>query len=171
MFGRQANIPVDLMDSLNQGQEKELPDYVHQLREGLKETFALVRNLCESEHQRQKAIYTTRRFMENLFSKGDMVWLFSPAVPRGRWKKFHQPWKGPFIVEEKKGSSTFKIKPQVIARPDTPHDDEDLLLSDDEDGGQDHDAHPPDVGPRRRSTCPAGVTGLRVSPKNCPAGH
>eukprot|EP00731_Ephydatia_muelleri_P019956 Em0012g781a len=134
MFGRQANIPVDLMDSLNQGQEKELPDYVHQLREGLKETFALVRNLCESEHQRQKAIYTTRRFMENLFSKGDMVWLFSPAVPRGRWKKFHQPWKGPFIVEEKKGSSTFKIKPQVIARPDTPHDDEDLLLSDDEDG-------------------------------------
>ena len=52
-----ATIPVDLMYSLNQEQEKELPDYVHQLREGLKEAYALVRNRCESEHQRQKAIY------------------------------------------------------------------------------------------------------------------
>ncbi|KAL5505863.1 hypothetical protein EMCRGX_G007400 [Ephydatia muelleri] len=92
-------------------------------------------------------------------------------------------WKGPFIVVEKKGSSTYKIKdriggkfqivhfdrlkpcmktsalndgtssspksnnssglsqqPQVMARPDTPHGGEDMLLSDDEDGGQDHDA-------------------------------
>ena len=57
MFGRQATIPVDLMYNLNQGQEKELPDYVRQLREGLKEAYALVRNRCESEHQRQKAIY------------------------------------------------------------------------------------------------------------------
>ena len=31
-------------------------------------------------------------------------------------------------------------------RPDTPHGGEDMLLSDDKDGGQDHDAHPPDVG-------------------------
>eukprot|EP00731_Ephydatia_muelleri_P004933 Em0002g1109a len=86
-------------------------------------------------------------------------------------------WKGPFIVVEKKGSSTYKIKdliggkfqivhfdrlkpcmktsalndgtssspksnnssglsqqPQVMARPDTPHGGEDMLLSDDEDG-------------------------------------
>ena len=57
MFGRQATIPADLMYNLNQGQEKELPDYVHQLREGLKEAYALVRNRCKSEHQRQKAIY------------------------------------------------------------------------------------------------------------------
>ena len=39
-------------------------------------------------------------------------------------------------------SSSLSQQPQVIARPDTPHDDEDLLLSDDEDDGQDHDTHP-----------------------------
>ena len=189
MFGRQATIPVDLMHNLNQGQEKELPSYAHQLREGLKEAYALVRNHCELEHQLQKAIYD-RKVHGKPFSIGNMVWLFSPAVPSGRCKKFHHPWKGPFIVVEKKGSSTYKIKdrnggkfqivhfdrlkpcmktsalndelpappksnissslsqqPQVMARPDTPHGGEDLLLSDDKDGGQDHDAHPPDVGP------------------------
>ena len=51
MCGHQATISVDLMYNLNQGQ-KELPDYVRQLREGLKEAYALVRNRCESEHQR-----------------------------------------------------------------------------------------------------------------------
>ena len=105
MVCRQATIPVDLMYNLNQGQEKELPDYAHQLREGLEEAYALVRNRCESEYQRQKAIYD-RKVHGKPFSIGDMVWLFSPAVPRGRCKKFHHPWKGPFIVMEKKGSST-----------------------------------------------------------------
>ena len=171
MFGRQATIPVDLMHNLNQGQEKELPSYAHQLQEGLKEAYALVRNHCESEHQLQKAIYD-RKVHGKPFSIGNIVWLFSPAVPSGRCKKFHHPWKGPFIVVEKKGSSTYKIKdrnggkfqivhfdrlkpcmktsalndelpappksnissslsqqPQVMARPDTPHGDEDLLLS------------------------------------------
>ena len=109
MFGRQATIPVDLMYNLNQGQEKELPDYVHQLREGLKEAYALVRNRCESEHQRQKAIHD-RKVHVKPFGIGNMVWLFSPAVPRRRCKKFHHPWKGPFKVVEKKGSSTYKIK-------------------------------------------------------------
>ena len=106
MFGRQATIPVDFMYNLNQGQEKELPDYVHQLREGLKEAYVLVRNRCESEHQWQKAMYD-RKVHGKPFSIGDIVWLFSLAVPRGRCKKFHHPWKGPFIVVE---SSTHKIK-------------------------------------------------------------
>ena len=56
MFGRQATIPVNLMYCLNQGKEKTLPDFVQHLREGLSEAYALVRERCELEHQRQKAI-------------------------------------------------------------------------------------------------------------------
>ena len=83
MSGRRATIPVDLMYSLNQEQKKELPDYVHQLWEGLKEAYALVRNHFELEHQQQKAIYD-KTVHGKPFSKGDMVWLSSPAIPRGR---------------------------------------------------------------------------------------
>ena len=46
------------------------------------------------------------------FSNGDMVWLFSPAVPREQSRKLHHPWKGPLIVVEKMGSNTYKIKGQ-----------------------------------------------------------
>eukprot|EP00731_Ephydatia_muelleri_P022808 Em0015g391a len=115
MFGRQATIPVDLMYSLNQGQEKELPSYAHQLREGLKEAYALVRNHCESEHQLQKAIYD-RKVHGKPFSIGNMVWLFSPAVPRGRCKKFHHPWKGPFIVVEKKGAARTRLRTEMMTK-------------------------------------------------------
>lgn len=92
MFGCQVTILVNLMYFLNQGQEKELLDYVNQLRKGLKEANALVRNRCESEHQLQKAIYD-RKVHGKPFSSGDMVWLFSPAVPGRRCKKFYHPWK------------------------------------------------------------------------------
>eukprot|EP00731_Ephydatia_muelleri_P031436 Em0022g950a len=101
MFGRQATIPVDLMYNLNQGQEKELPDCVRQLREGLKEAYALTSALNDGTSSSPKS----------------------------------------------NNSSGLSQQPQVMARPDTPHGGEDMLLSDDEDGGQDHDAHPPDVGP------------------------
>ena len=113
MFGRQATIPADLMYPLTQTQcqeKKDLPEYVHKLREGLQEAYALVRRRCDTEHKRQKAIYDKRAHGE-AFNKDDLVWLFSPAVPRGKCKKFHHPWKGPFIIIERLGTATYKTKP------------------------------------------------------------
>ena len=98
------------MFPLDKEQQKEVPEYVHQLREGLQAAYSLVRERCNTEHKRQKAIYD-RKAHGGPFNKGDHVWLFSPAVPPGRCKKFHQPWKGPFIVMDKLGNTTYKIKP------------------------------------------------------------
>ena len=42
MFGRQATIPIDLMFPLDKEQQKEVPEYVHQLREGLQAAYSLV---------------------------------------------------------------------------------------------------------------------------------
>ena len=44
------------------------------------------------------------------FSPGDLVWLHSPAVSRGRSRKLHHPWKGPLKVVERLGESNYKIK-------------------------------------------------------------
>ena len=38
------------------------------------------------------------------------MWLFDPAVPRGKCKKLHHPWKGPLVVVDKVGDSTYKIQ-------------------------------------------------------------
>ena len=110
MFGRQATIPIDLMFPLDKEQQKEVPEYVHQLREGLQAAYSLVRERCNTEHKRQKSIYD-RKAHGGPFNKGDHVWLFSPAVPPGRCKTFHHLWKGPFIVMDKLRDTTYKIKP------------------------------------------------------------
>ena len=109
MFGRQASIPVDLMFPFNLGPEKELRTYVEQLRKGLRDADAIVRENCDADHRRQKALYD-RKVSGQPFGKGALVWLFDPAVPRGKCKKLHHPWKGPFVVVEKVGDSTYKIQ-------------------------------------------------------------
>eukprot|EP00731_Ephydatia_muelleri_P003753 Em0001g3753a len=109
MFGRQASIPVDLMFPFNLGPEKELRTYVEQLRKGLRDAYAIVRDNCDADHRRQKALYD-RNISSQPFGKGALVWLFNPAVPRGKCKKLHHPWKGPFVVVEKVGDSTYKIQ-------------------------------------------------------------
>ncbi|KAL5460004.1 hypothetical protein EMCRGX_G033412 [Ephydatia muelleri] len=109
MFGRQASIPVDLMFPFNLGPEKELRTYVEQLRKGLRDAYAIVRENCDADHRRQKALYD-RKVSGQPFGKGALVWLFDPAVPRGKCKKLHHPWKGPFVVVEKVGDSTYKIQ-------------------------------------------------------------
>ncbi|KAL5482284.1 hypothetical protein EMCRGX_G022593 [Ephydatia muelleri] len=93
MFGRQASIPVDLMFPFNLGPEKELRTYVEQLRKGLRDAYAIVRENCDADHRRQKALYD-RKVSGKPFGKGALVWLFDPAVP----------------LVEKVGDSTYKIQ-------------------------------------------------------------
>ena len=52
-----------------------------------------------SMQKRQKQLYD-RSATGGRFAVGDMVWLHSPAVPRGKAAKFHRFWKGPFQVKK-----------------------------------------------------------------------
>ena len=54
-----------------------------------------------------------QKFYGEPFKKGDLVWLHGPAVTRGRSKKLHQPWNGPFWV--------------VCKLSDLPHSDQSFL--------------------------------------------
>ena len=53
MFGRQANLPVDLMYPLAQSAQMSVPEFVQQMKESLWEAYATVRQNCQSEHCRQ----------------------------------------------------------------------------------------------------------------------
>ena len=44
------------------------------------------------------------------FSAGDQVWLFSLAVPRGKTRKLHHPWTGPWLVVRKLSDAVYRIK-------------------------------------------------------------
>ena len=58
---------------------------------------------------RQKDIYDKKVHGEP-FKKGDLVWLHCPAVPRGRSKKLHRPWSGPFQVVSKLSEEIYRIQ-------------------------------------------------------------
>ena len=109
MFGRQVKLPVDLMYGSSKIEEVPVQEYVQKLKEDLQSSYQLVRDRCVTEHKRQKAIYD-EKFHGAPFNQGDLVWLHSPAVPRGLSRKLHCPWKGPFKVVERIGNSTYKIK-------------------------------------------------------------
>ena len=87
-------LPVDLMYGIGEVEEVPVPIYMQRLKEALQEAYALVRDKCITEHRRQKAIYN-EKINGKPFETGDLVWLHSLAVPRGRSRKLHHPWKAP----------------------------------------------------------------------------
>ena len=109
MFGRLVKLPIDLMYGTNRTEPDTAAGFAQKLKEGLQEAYKLVREKCQAEHKRQKALYD-ERVHGKPFSPGDLVWLHSPAVPRGRSRKLHHPWKGPLKVVERLGESNYKIK-------------------------------------------------------------
>eukprot|EP00731_Ephydatia_muelleri_P031079 Em0022g593a len=122
-FAYNTTIPVDLMYPLRREEEdKELPDFVQELKKRLQDAYASVRVHCQSEHLRQKAIYDRKAHGEQL-KEGDLVWLFLPAVPRGQCRKLFHPWTGPYTVVKNMGSCTYKIKNQRGGRYQIVHFD------------------------------------------------
>ena len=109
MFGRQVKLPVDLMYGSSKMKEVPVQEYVQRLKKDLRRSYELVRDRCVTEHKRQKAIYD-EKVHGAPFNQGDLVWLHSPAVPRGLSRKLHCPWKGPFKVAERIGNSTSKSR-------------------------------------------------------------
>ena len=122
MFGRQVKLPVDLMYGTTQGKESAVMEYVKNLKDGLLEAYALVRDRCETEHKRQKSIYD-RKVHGEPYSEGDLVWLYTPAVPSGQSRKLHRPWKGPYKVVERLGDATYKLQGTRGRRPQIVHFD------------------------------------------------
>ena len=100
MFGRQVKLPVDLMYGTPQGKESAVMEYVKNLKDGLLEAYALVRDRCETEIKDRRAS-TTERFMENhivkVISFGCILQLYhldSPGSCTGPGKDPIKWWNG-----------------------------------------------------------------------------
>ena len=110
MFGRQARLPVDLLYNTPLSvEERDVPTYVFDLKNTLTSAYERVRSKTSSQQMRQKENYD-RKVHGDSFKPGDMVWLFNPAVPRGKARKFHRPWTGPHRVLQKISTSNFRIQ-------------------------------------------------------------
>ena len=57
----------------------------------------------------QKEHYDTKS-QGRAYSVGDLVWLHTPAVPRGQSKKLHRLWQGPFRVVAKPSEVVYPLQ-------------------------------------------------------------
>ena len=97
-----------------------------------------------------------RRVHGKTYQVGDMVLLHSCVIPRGKCRKLHNPWTGPFQVEDIIGESVYKIRSPKGGKPKIIHFDrlKPFLSS----------AEVNDVGQNRESTQ------LPVAPLKSPSG-
>ena len=106
MFGREVVLPEHLMFNLPVSTEQVLQEgveYVDYLKKRFQLVHQYVRQNAQKGMQRQKTGYDQKENTRCVFRKGDHVWLYTPAVPKGKSPKFHRPWQGPYQVLKKKG--------------------------------------------------------------------
>ena len=109
MFGREARLPADLMFGTPSPADESPDVYARNLKKSLESAYERVRRTTASAHQQQKQLYD-KKVHGKPFEVGDLVWLHSPAVAKGKSRKLHHPWQGPFRVIKKLSDITYRIQ-------------------------------------------------------------
>jgi len=109
MFGRQAQLPIDVMYGIPGQSTSSVPQYVTKLGNVFQEAFSEARKNITTHQERQVECYN-KRIHGHPFTPGTLVWLFNPVVPRGSFRKFHKPWTGPYQVIEKVSENNYRIR-------------------------------------------------------------
>ena len=109
MFGRQARIPVDLMYGTAEPESMNYGEYATKLQESLTKAYKLARGSLAVKQERQTELYNKKVHGEP-YEVGMLVWLLNPQVPRGKSKKLHRWWTGPFKVVKRLSEVTYRIQ-------------------------------------------------------------
>ena len=109
MFGRKARLPVDVAYGTSLPTPTSMDKYARDLQQSLREAYQRVRQQMGSQQERQKDFYDQK--VHGLpFSKGELVWLYSPAISRGNSRKLYHPWQGPFWIVKQLSEVTYRIQ-------------------------------------------------------------
>ena len=109
MFGRQARIPVDLMYGTAEPESISYGEYATKLQKSLTKAYKLARESLAEKQERQTELYNKKVHGEP-YEVGVFVWLLNPQVPRGKSKKLHKWWTGPFKVVKRLSEVTYRIQ-------------------------------------------------------------
>ena len=115
VYGHEAVSPLTLIDGENMSTRGLLSgNYCDKLEETLRKVHKHVANNISLAQKRQKEDYDKATKVESTQLKpGDRVWLNSKAIPKGKSRKFHQEWTGPYEVLRQLGRVNYHIKPEV----------------------------------------------------------
>lgn len=122
MFGRQMRTPLAcIWSSPLDGTEGEVqyPEFIERLTEKLSKISDVARKHLHSSSERHKE-FADRRASTQTFDQNDLIWVYHPAVGKGRTSKLHRPWKGPFRVVKRINDVLYRVqfgprqKPKIV---------------------------------------------------------
>ena len=109
MFGREARLPVDIAYGTREPDLATPPSYASDLQKSLREAYHRVRTSFDTGHQHRKEIYD-KKVHGRQYESDELVWLHSPAIPRGQSKKLHHAWTGPYRVLQRLSDCDYRIQ-------------------------------------------------------------
>ena len=111
MFGREVNLPIDLMMGLPDPEAPTLlgVDYVEDLQTKMLRCHEFARSHLRKSAERQKRNYDVK-VNGSVFKTGEYVWLFTPKRQIGRTPKLQRYWDGPYRIIEKISDALYKIQ-------------------------------------------------------------
>ena len=109
MFGRKARMPIELTYGCSPSTPSSTQQYAEDLKGSLEKAYTEVRNNFSHRLERQKDFYD-RKVHGEPFAVGTLVWLHSPVVARGKSRKLHHPWTGPYRVIKRISEATYRIQ-------------------------------------------------------------
>ena len=101
-------MPVDLVYGSTPTEPQPQHEYARQLQKILQGAFQAARENMGTATERMKEVYN-QRFHGKQYEPGDLVWLHTPVVPKGKPRKLHCPWTGPFRVVKRLSAVTYRI--------------------------------------------------------------
>ena len=108
MFGRNPRLPEDVLYSLPVQSHDSVTQYTKVLKGRLQRSYQAVIKHVQQKQTSQKDVYD-RGVRGSPYGVGDLVLLHSPAVPRGKSRKLHKPWQGPYRVVKAISPSVYRI--------------------------------------------------------------
>ena len=109
MFGCQATLPLDVIYGMPEPAIQSPSEYAKVLHKQMTEAFALIRSKLATQHERQKDFYN-HKVHGKPYAPGNLVWLHSPVIGKGKSRKLHHPWTGPYKVIKKLSDVTYRVQ-------------------------------------------------------------
>ena len=102
-------MPIEIMFGSPTPPTSSSSEYAGHLQKQLESAYQRVRDKLGHKLDRQKDLYD-RKVHGKPYNVGELVWLHSPAMPRGQARKLRRPWTGPFRVVRRISEATYRIE-------------------------------------------------------------
>ena len=77
----------------------------------MQKAFDVARRNVNTTTEKMKEFYD-QKIHGKPYDPGDLVWLHNPAVPKGKSRKLHSPWSGPYKVVKRLSTAVYRIQDQ-----------------------------------------------------------